>query len=428
MNRARTALFGAALLLGSAARLPALGNWTPVVTLDSRIPLEIAPSRQIPPGDTYYQPVLFDLATNSLEIVRVDLTVDPPTASPIVVTVANVFALGAAVQIADRIGFSFVDNLFDLRFGGCDEPCASTFNNLVNAGTWLDSFSAASGDDLYVGAVDNAANNGATIWRSTDNGATWTVLNTLVPPDSGGIYENFDGGKRLNLTVDPTATNPATTRNCLLYETLPSPFTATNIHLNCRDGATNDFDVVVGNDIPNAGGTFDRYIGDVCAIADDGSGGFNNVCLYSDRQTGQVRIVHVDDSGGVTGPVDLAPVPAGTEFFELALTKLSPGYPGVRILFPSGPGTPANDVEWSAEAGDFSRQGPPVDVGPVAENFWYYDSGDVLNGLLIIFAKWSLLVEAPDGGGGLVMSMYRLPIFEDGFETNNALRWDFQAP
>lgn len=426
------ALLGVSTAAGAqdtAAGAQYTGDWTPIENLDLRPPLEIAQVYQAPPYpplNEVYLPVLFDEATNALDMVRIDLSQNPATASPIQIANGAIFALGPAVRVGDRVGTSFIDDFFDVRFGGCDAPCTTTFNFPVNAGTWIDSSSAASADDFFVAGLDNNATHGITIFNSTDAGETWETLNTLLPPDPGGVYDNFHGGKRIHLVTDPLATDPATTRNCLFYETRPSPGTTTAIHLNCRNGASNLFDVIVDTDIPNPNNQFDPLIETECTrIRAEGGGLWSTNCRYSQRQTGQVRLVQVNQAGQVLGPIHLTGVPTGNNFYSCAPFTL-PNSEAVRVVCPSAGGAPANDIEWSPDAGSFAAPGPEMEVGPVRGGYWqdsplgYY--------LVAFYAEPGMRTESPLGGGGLGMSRFVLPIFADSFETQNVLRWSSHTP
>ncbi|MGE0641796.1 MAG: hypothetical protein AB7G12_16160 [Thermoanaerobaculia bacterium] len=411
-----------------AAEIPFTGfNYTPGELLDARPPLEIPASERIPPYDIYYQPVLFDETNNSLDMVRIDVTVEPPTASPIVIASGSNFALGSAREINDTIAFSFVDPAFDLRLGGCTDPCTSTFNRLVNAGTWIDSSSSASANDFFVAGLDNLANHGVSIFASSDDGATWSPFSNFTPAAPGGVYDNFHGGKRIALAVDRTSTNRATTRNCLVYETRPTSG-STNLRMNCRVGSTPRFDVLLDTDVPNPSNTFDRTIELRCDmnVNTDGTVELSSRCVYTKRQTNRIRAVRVGDTGSVQGPVDLPAVPSGSTFYNPAIFEI-PQRGGVMAITPGADGVGASASEWNYNAGITYVNGPGVDTGPLAADIVQRGPG------LQRPEFWTMgryianpRFEGVGGGLGLVIAPY--PIFFDGFETANVLRWSHHLP
>ena len=74
MKMLRVALAGLLVSLGVLSPLRAAPPWGPPVMLDPRTPLEISQLRQDPVDGKVFLPVLFDLATNSLELGRIDMT------------------------------------------------------------------------------------------------------------------------------------------------------------------------------------------------------------------------------------------------------------------------------------------------------------------------------------------------------------------
>ena len=428
-HRKASALAAAlATILSGAAAAQVGFNFSPIEQVDPRVPLEIPRSERFPPYDSYLQPVLFDQTPNSLEMVRFDVTQNPPVASPIQIASGNSFALGSATEISDTVGFSFIDPLFDLRFGGCTAPCTSTFNNLINAGTWIDSASSASANTRYVVALNNAMNHGIQPFRSTDNGGSWSPDGALfTPPVSGGVYDNFHGGKRISLLVDRTSTNPTTTRNCITYETLEVGGTTIQ-WFKCRDGQSDAFTVPFDTDVPNPSNQFDRFIETCCLPLPDGAGGFRTLCTYSHRQTQRMRAVRISQTGVVTGPVDLGDVPKGSNFYNPDLLPFrEQEREDFLALFPGGDLPPARFREWDPAAGLSGFSGPPLVSGPVRSDFIFRSSGPQRPEIWAMGGYFEdPRVEGTFGGLGLVIDA--TTIFFDGFETANVLRWSHHVP
>lgn len=429
---------GSAVLIAGLSPAAAEPPWTTPQLLDTRLPLELGQPRQDPTDGRIYLPVLFDLASNSLELAVVDTGFDPPGYSTHPVATGAIFALGAAPQVGNRVGFSFIDAAFDGRFGTCLEPCTNPTHQLVSAGTFIDSASAGSGDDFFVALLDNAANHSILTRYSTNGGATWQTLHTTLPAQPGGVYTNFQGGKRIGIIVDPSATDPNDTRNCLLYEVRPAPGTTTALRLNCRVGTSGSgpgaFNVVVDNDVPNAAGQFDKFIETNCLIV-QGGGGDDVLCVYSHRQTQQTRLVRVDPTGAVVvGPTPIGATPPGTDLFGLTVTA-SGGDDVIRVLRLDSDGDGLADVTVHPSAGTFPSPGPPGDFLPVTSTEEDNLFNDPITAALWGFFGGAFVVGSFDGGGdplgsttGLFFSRKQIPLFADGFDTGNRLRWSLSFP
>lgn len=425
----------AALLFATAASAQLGFNYTVNELIDPRPPLEIPDSERLAPYDTFYLPVLFDQAVNSLEMVRINLSLMPPVTSSIAIATGSLFALGSATEINDTVGFSFIDGAFDLRFGGCTDPCTSTFNHLVSAGTWIDSSSAASANTRFVAGLDNAANHGIKVFQSTDNGATWSdYLPTFVPADPGGVYDNFHGGKRIVLTVDRNSTDPSTMRNCLLYETRPSATAnsrvqaeTTDIHLFCRNGSTPVFNAVLDHDVPNSSNVFDRFLEARGLMRPNGGGGLTTDVVYTSRLRQQFDHARVVDSGAVDGPHDLDPVPTGNAFYNPSLYN-SQLRDALYAAFASGDDLPGRTSEWDPIAGVSLFAGPPLRSGPYFTGVAFDQNVNGAPHNLVFAAGRYFADPRTEGTEGLGLTIAELPIFFDGFETQNVLRWSSHVP
>lgn len=429
-------------LLALPAPASAGPPWTPPLLLDTRLPLEFAQPRQDPTDGFIYLPVLFQMpAASSLEMAVLDTSTDPPGYSSHVLATGSVFALGAAAQVGDRIGFSYVDTFFDGRFGTCLPPCTNPTNHSVSTGTYIDTASAGSADDYFVALLDNAANHSILTRYSTNGGTTWQTLHTTLPAQPGGVYANFQGGKRIALVVDPDATDPAQTRNCLFYEVRPAPGTTTALRLHCRIGAAasateggGTFNVVVDTDVPNGGGVFDKFIETNCLILNTG-GGDDVLCGYSHRQTQQLRVVRVNESGGlVIGPTPVGAAPPGADLYGLTLIG-GGGDDEIRLLHPDAGGDHVADVTVHPSAGTFSSTGPPGDYQPVTSTQEVSLFDDPITAFLWGFLSGAWSARHPEGSDeplgsttGLFLSRQQIPIFADGFDTGNRLRWSLTSP
>jgi hypothetical protein len=423
----RTLLVGLAVSLLVILPLGvASAGWSDPVLIGKGTPLEISQVRLEPPGDIVHVPVLFNERTNALEMARVNVSVNPPTATFVPLAIGNIFALGAIDDIATTMGFSFIDGSFDLRFGNCQAPCDSVNNSLINAGTWIDSASAASADDFFVAGLDNNSTHSVTIFHSQD-GSLWNVLSTFTPPESGGVYDNFHGGKRIGLVVDPEATNPADTLNCLLFEVKPTS-NSTSLKAYCRIGATPLSTTKIASDIPNAGGTYDRYIETLLGTRLwPGSGDLALVGAYSHRQTGTVHSFVVNPATQTLyGPTLLGYPPQGTGFYGVS-GAAAPGDGVFNWIWASAPTEPAHHVETPLDQTyQQPRLGPFGCDGVGSGGQW--ESGDVdFWGVLYFICSGNLRAEAP-GAEGLVISIYPLPLFDDGVDTGGTIRWSATVP
>lgn len=424
MRLARWLWLGAIGALAIPAPGGADGAWTAPAPLDPRPPLELTRIAIDPIGDVIYLGALFDEATNSLELARIDLTQFPPPTDFVPIATGGLFALGPIVQGSGEIGFPYLDSNFDLFFAQCTPPCNSVSHPLVHPGSnYIDTSAAAAGGRFYVAALDFAT--GSIIVRSSLDGVNWAPHRTLVPPD---LYVNFDGGKRIQLVVDPAATDPATAFNCLLFETLPPPGAATWVRVDCANGADIVFSHTIDFDVPNPLGQFDSRIETAARVSGDGREGPSAFFAYSHRASNTVRGVVVDPSGVSAGPIVLSSAPDGDLIYGLSAASTSPG--SDRLIWSNDPGETATDVEWnSAEGTKFFEIGPALDPGPVTILAWE-QTGDPADAFLFAFAAIpaSRATAAPTGGSRFGVSRFRLPFFEDGFESGDTLAWSSTVP
>ncbi len=419
----RCALVG--LFLG-VAPLAADGPWTPPVFLDPGTVLELTPSAGTQTGNTIFIGALFDEAANSLELGRVNVSTLPPTATFVPIETGSIFALGGIDQAAGFVGFSYINPAFDLKFARCAPPCNSVPAVTIDSATnWIDSSSAASADDFFVAGIDDGSDS-IKIHYSDDGGATWHLLNTLTPPN---LYVNFNGGKRIALVVDPAATNPATTSNCLLYDTRPTAGTTT-LRLNCRNGASPVFDVAVDSDIPNPLNQFDRFIETSIARRSAGAGTRRHIAA-SKRATQQVRGMVIDENGlHVSSPIDYGPVPTGTGFYSLSQAETEAPQPKNRVFFRSASAPQLRDIEFDPDAPPpMARIGPTLETGPLSMFNWS-ETGDPADAFLFAFAMASLGGLGPETPSvtGFAVSWRAVGLFDDSFETQNLSRWSASAP
>lgn len=429
--------------ISTAFALPPVASagppWSPPVKLDTRMPLEFGQPRQDPNDGWIFVPTLFQMpAANSLEMVVLDTSTFPPTYASHTLATGSNFALGAAAQVGERIGFSFIDPFFDGRFGTCLPPCTNPTNQAVLVGTFIDSASAGSADDFFVALLDNAPSHSIVTRYSTDGGAIWQTLHTTLPPQPGGVYSNFQGGKRIGLLVDSLATDPLTTRNCLLYETRPAPGNTTALRIHCRNGITSSgagaFDIVLDTDVPNAGGTFDKFIETNCVMLTGEAAG-SIVCGYSHRQTQQMRVVRVNPNGTIAyGPAPVGAAPPGTDIFGLTVTQAA-GSSEAHLLRIDSDGDGILDVTIAPPAGHYHGAGPPGGYIPVTsthELSIFKDPGYLF--FAALFGGYATHRREGEGEGdwndeplgsdsGLFFSHQRVPLFADGFDTGNTLRW-----
>ncbi|GMU64045.1 MAG: hypothetical protein AMXMBFR36_03190 [Acidobacteriota bacterium] len=413
-----------ALASYSAIAAAAPGGWEPPAVLDPGTPLELTRIGTPAIADVAYLGVLFDEPVNSLELARVALSQEPPTATFVPVASGGIFALGPIVEASGKVGFPYLDSNFDLFFAQCTPPCNSVTHPLVHPGSnYVDTSAAAAGGRFYVAATDFAS--GSIIVRSSFDGTNWAPHRTLAPVD---LYVNFDGGKRIQLIVDPAATDPSTAFNCLLYELLPPPGTVTQVRINCANGDTVAFNQAIDFDLPNPLGKFDSKIETAARVSGNGREGPSALFAYTHRSSNTVRGVVVDPSGILDGPVVLSGAPDGDLLYGLGVVSTSPG--SDRMIWPNLPGDLATDVEWNPIPGPrIFGPGPAIDPGPITLLAWE-QTGDPADAFLFAFAaipasRWQV---APIGGSRLGVSRFRLPFFEDGFEGGDTLAWSVTVP
>lgn len=416
-----------ALLLGQQS-LHAQPTWTDLSALDSRDPIEMAAHILLDLDETIlYEPVLFAGTPNALEVVRVDTAVSPPTASPVPVATGNIFALGTMVSIPGKKGFSFVDAGYDARFGHCAPPCDSVTNSPVVTGTFVDSDSAASASHLWVAALNNTVPRRLEI-RTSPDGIVWTPLYNYTPPESAGVCGQYNGCGRINLVVDPTATGVATALSCVTFEVKTSANT-TERRVLCFLGSAPQFVTPIDTDSTYASPVLDRVTDTEFGMFDFGELRFVGGA-YNHRQTNTVRAFQFDPTTlGVTGPVELGGAPVGSNPFGLSFVYL--GGERIRAVWPStGVGLPANDVEWDPAAAVPLRQRQAFSdyLQQVALQV-HMDASQPENLFMrALFGLDQSRFEGPAPESGLAISSFRLPLFDDDFETANTLRWSATSP
>jgi len=232
-------------------------GWTPPVQLDPRTPLEIGQTIRGAGGPVYLaMSVLYQLAPElQLELVDVR-AIEPSVATRTIVSDGDIFALGPTSETSNGVlGGSFIDGFQCTHWRSLPPYGVVDVVPVGPAATWVDSVSAAAGPNFFT-ACTNFDNGRIHVFSSQTNGAGWTQLRTILPSDP--LYINFFGGERIGLLLDPEATDPATTLNCILYETLAGG--ATSKRLNCANGATPISDVEFATDIPNPSMQFDFFI------------------------------------------------------------------------------------------------------------------------------------------------------------------------
>lgn len=425
MLRGRLVLLGLVLAPGALHGLP---DWSPPVVVDPRDVVELP---QIEPSifgwPTVFVPALFAGTPNSLEVVRVDMSVTPPAPSTTPVATGNLFALGTFVRSAGEMGFSFVDGSFDLRFGHCGGTCDLATNSPVVAGTYVDSDSGASANRFWTAALNNTVPRTLSV-RTSPDGTAWTPLYSYTPPEAAGVCGQYNGCGRINLFVDPTAADVASALSCLTFEVMTSP-TATARRAACFLGPTLQWSVTLDTDVPYSNPVLDRLT--------DARG--QRVYLehlfvqgvYNHRQTQTVRAFQLDPiTLQLTGPVALgpAPPPDGTAFGLASTTTAAAADDLIlRVRWAAWATGPAHDVEWDA-----------VDNIRLARTLLAVNRQIALElqqesepASLFLRALLQLAPPADAGAGaasGLAISSYRLPLFDDGFETADTLRWTLSSP
>lgn len=419
-----TGLAAGAFLWAPATAAGMPGGWEPPVALDPGSPLELTRIGTPAFAGIAYLGVLFDEPVNSLELARVALSQEPPTATFVPVATGGIFALGPIMEASGEIGFPYLDSNFDLFFAQCTPPCNSVAHPLVHNGSnYVDTSAAAAGGSFYVAATDFAT--GSIVVRSSPDGDNWTPVRTLAPAN---LYVNFDGGKRIQLMVDPKAVVPATAFNCLLFETLPPPGTVTQVRVNCANGADVLFNQVVDFDLPNPFGQFDSRIETAAGVLGGGREDLSALFAYTHRSSLSIRTVVVGPNGDVVGPVALGGATTGDDLYGIGSAPADPGV--TRILWFVSTGEPWRDVEWSPQTGSqIPGLGPIFAPGPLSIQRWE-QTGDPGDAFLFGFAALpiSRASDAPLGNSGLGVSRLLLPFFEDGFEGGDTLAWSLTVP
>jgi hypothetical protein len=411
--------------LFTSAALYAVPTWTVPHVLESRGVVEISQIGFDVAVLTAQAPVLFAGAPNSLEIVLVDTSVDPPGYSTVPVATGNIFALGTFVNKQTDRGFSFVDGSFDVRFGHCPAPCDSATNSPVIAGTFVDSDSGASVNHFWTAALNNSVPRTLSV-RTSPDGVAWTPLYSYTPPESAGVCGQYNGCGRINFVVDPTATDVATALSCLTFEVKTSA-TTTARRIVCFAGAVPQLPVTIDTDVPYSAPVTDR-------LTDSLLYSFMAETLelygsYNHRQTQTVRtFLHTPADQQLAGPVELgpAPPPDGNPF---GLSSAHVGDGAHRVMWASpGPGQPANDVEWNPSTSTTLSRTPVLDdFGPIA-NPIVSEAQPAQRFIAALFFQLGTPPPLRGTGSGLAISRYRLPLFDDGFETEDTLRWSATIP
>ena len=363
---------------------------------------------------------------NTLDVLAVDLATVPPTVTPDPVATGNIFALGTMDVNETVTGFSFVDGSFDLRYALCENPCVDFTSQLVAAGTLVDSASAASADYHFVAALGNGVPRTLGVSYSAD-GVDWTSLYSYTPPETGGVCGQYNGCGRISFVVDPTATTVADTLSCLTFEVKTSA-TTTERRVICFLGSLPQFVMPIDTDVPYAAPVLDRVTDSELnmALYDIVHRPINGA--YNHRQTNTVRAFQFNPTTlALAGPVELGPAPAGSDAFGLAGVPLEGG--AYRVVWAApGPGLSANDVEWDPAT---SRQLLRVPFWNRWRQVELQRQEDLqAPGELFMHAFLSLAGSrfGPVPEVGLALSSYRLPFFDDGFETDNLVRWSATSP
>ncbi len=406
------------LSLSAAAADAGSASWGPVTVLDPRRPLEYG--RPLPgAGDPHVVPlaVLFETAPE-FQLARVDVGSDPPAVSLVTIDeVGTVFAVGPVGETASgTIGSSYVDN-FDLMFWSCALPCDSVSVFTVDSGaeSWFDSSSGVVADTFYLAAVDGIAGT-IHVRSSTNGGASWTNVRTFTP--AGGLYLNFDGGMRVSLVVSAAPIDGGGDRNCLFYERFSGG--GTEKRLNCADGATPVFDVLVDTDIQSlhdglfwaieaflGGGPFPFPL-----TMPDGTLGEQAtpyLGLYARRTDQSVHFVRVDTNGSVLVNDFLSFVPVQNEFFSYGLAETDANR--VDVVYPA-----SNDLEGFHQILTLDPYAQDPELGPVMDQDPVALAFDPIGGIL-----WGFF---SNGAGDFAVSGHPIAIFGDGFETGDTSRWD----
>lgn len=407
-------------ILGLLLAVPALAGidaWGPSTQLDPREPLEIGhPLAGVGGASAIPVPVLFGTVPE-FQLFLVDTRGIVPTATAQTITAdGSIFALGRTGETSSGAwGGTYIDN-FDLRFWRSVPPHATVQSVLIDgAATWIDSSSAAAGSTFYASGV-NFNTGGIQVFFSSTNGLTWAPLRTFVPAQT--LYENFDGGERVSLWVAPADTDPATARNCFLYETVNGGTTTKRV--NCANGAAQVFDVAFLTDVPGAQGGEGRegifaWIENMMAAAEAEEA--RGVVTRRSDQSKQYVAVHGD------GTVDVVPAgapPPGPDPSGFGLASSSPTR--VDVLTPAGDGVPGTHDTWNPQTGQIdSRPGPTMRRGPAV----------LRRGPDLFFSLITFFLMHDDFDGvltGLGVAQFPATFFGDGFESGDTSGWSSVVP
>jgi len=400
-------LFASVLATGSAGAAQDPG-WTAGLILDPRPPLEIGhPLLDAGSFDLIPVPVLF-AAPPEFELFRVNLKAILPTATSIpIVLDGSIFAIGPVGENSvGTWGGSYIDN-FELRFWRSNPPHDTVENFLIDdSTTWVDSSSGVAGPNFFASGVDFATGKVRVSFSAT-NGTTWNTLRTLDP--GATLYVNFDGGERVSLWVDPDATDPQTTRNCLFYETITGGTTSKRI--NCADGAAVVYDGQVTTDIPSPGLTFDKFIENRIVPSDKGAA----IGMFSRRSDQSMNNIRFTDTFQTDTLTTGAISPSSAIFSIGAVDRTQPGDPSPRVssVYPDSNAT-SSHIRWFYLDGTYDDlPGPPMIQGPVA----------LARRNLDIWVFYGGLTDV-----GFEISGSPAPIFGDGVNDGTFDAWSTTVP
>ena len=213
---------------------------------------------------------------------------------------------------------------------------------------YYDSDSGSIGNDPVVGGFEGK-NFVYNMYISPNGGAAWNHLRTVMAQNGAGILGKIFGGECNSMAIDYM-----TGFNCVFYSQR-STDTTEESRVNCADGSTFLFDVLITTDTTNLAG--DNRSANYLAITYGGK----IVGAYARRQTGTMYAFTVDRNTQIVDIFGLGSAPA-TGSFGFAGTNVS--WDTYRGMVPLGVGTTANS--WSLNGAFNSSQiGPVMDPAPV---------------------------------------------------------------
>lgn len=414
-------LVAAIAALITVGTLFAVGPWSAPIPIVANVPLEMAqPLPGVDVGGTRMPVGILFTSAPKFQLGLIDPTGGGSMTFATIDSAGTNFALGTIGELATgQIGGSYVTSGFDLRFWTCSPPCSSvsTFP-IETAQTWIDSSSASTGGEFLVGGLNNST--GAYHIFSSTNGSSWTPFRTLSP--AGGIYRNFDGGERVALAVEEGGTETIA-HNCVFYE-VPTRGPATEKRINCANGTTPVADVLVIGDVEDPLGQAGPLIENRFFMEGGMVWG-----VFTRRQDGMLYAMTYLP-GGTPVVIPLGTAPTGTEFFGLTMTGRLTYYPTKYLALMGEPGLQLihqvddDPLQLSATGPGPSQAlegpialapSPPGCLGTDCTQLWGAN-----------FHFWFNLAEGAVSGLGLASKP--LPMFEDGFETNDTDRWSSTVP